>query len=85
MHWLWFLIIGAVAGLLAGKLDARSRIWSDRKPRGRNPLSASGFLSRLLGVVDFGLICSLVTILGAIDRAPLAHPSPEAIETRGLM
>ena len=68
MHWLWFLIIGAVAGWLAGKLT-RGRGFGLVGDLVIGILGAlvGGFLFGLLGVVSFGLIGSLVmATVGAV-------------------
>ncbi len=57
MHWLCFLIIGAVAGRLSGKLA-----------RGHGFGLVGRFLFRLFGFVSVGVIGSLVSAtVGAID------------------
>jgi len=68
MHWLWFLIIGIVAGWLAGKLT-RGHGFGLVGDLVVGILGAliGGFFFRLLGVVSFGLIGSLVSAtVGAI-------------------
>jgi uncharacterized membrane protein YeaQ/YmgE (transglycosylase-associated protein family) len=68
MHWFWFLIIGATAGWLAGKL-MRGHGFGLMGNLVVGILGAlvGGFLFRLLGVVSFGLIGSLVTAtMGAV-------------------
>ena len=59
MHWLWFLIIGAVAGWLAGKLT-RGRGFGLVGDLVIGILGAlvGGFLFGLLGIISFGLIGS---------------------------
>jgi len=68
MHWLWFLIIGVVAGWLSGKLT-RGRGFGLIGDLVVGILGAlvGGFLFRLLGVVSVGVIGSLVSAtVGAI-------------------
>jgi uncharacterized membrane protein YeaQ/YmgE (transglycosylase-associated protein family) len=68
MHWLWFLIIGVLAGWLAGKLT-RGRGFGLVGDLVIGILGAlvGGFLFRLLNVISFGLIGSLVTsTVGAV-------------------
>jgi uncharacterized membrane protein YeaQ/YmgE (transglycosylase-associated protein family) len=75
MHWVWFLIIGAVAGLLAGKLSQGSGfgLVGDLVVGILGSL-VGGFLFRLLGIVSFGLIGSLVTAtVGAVVLLWLIH------------
>jgi uncharacterized membrane protein YeaQ/YmgE (transglycosylase-associated protein family) len=68
MHFIWFLIIGAVAGWLAGKI---------MKGRGFGLLGnlvigivgafIGGFLFRLVGLAAYGLFGSLImALVGAI-------------------
>ena len=75
MHWLWFLIIGAVAGWLAGKLT-RGHGFGLIGDLAVGILGAivGGFIFRLVGVVSFGLIGSLVTAtVGAVVLLWLAR------------
>jgi len=75
MHWLWFLIIGAVAGWLAGKI-MRGRGFGLVGDLVVGILGSlvGGFLFRLLGVVSFNLIGSLVTAtVGAVVLLWLIH------------
>jgi uncharacterized membrane protein YeaQ/YmgE (transglycosylase-associated protein family) len=68
MHWLWFLIIGVVAGWFAGKLT-RGHGFGLVGDLVVGTLGAlvGGFLFGLLGVVSFGLIGSIVSaIVGAL-------------------
>ena len=68
MHWLWFLIIGVVAGWLSGKLMRGHGfgLVGDLVVGIRGAL-VGGFLFRFLGIVFFGLIGSLVSAtVGAI-------------------
>ena len=68
MHWLWFLIIGAVAGWLAGKLT-RGHGFGLVGDLVVGILGAllGGFIFRLVGVASFGLIGSLITAtVGAV-------------------
>ncbi len=68
MHLLWFLIIGIVAGWLAGKIT-RGHGFGLVGDLAVGILGAlvGGFLFRLIGVVSFGLIGSLATAtLGAV-------------------
>ncbi len=62
MDWFWFLIIGAVAGWLAGKLT-RGHGFGLVGDLVVGILGAliGGFIFRVIGVVSFGLIGSLVT------------------------
>ena len=68
MHWVWFLIIGAAAGWLAGKLtQGRGFGLAGDLVVGILGSLVGGFLFRLLGVVSVGLIGSLVTAtVGAV-------------------
>ena len=68
MHWLWFLIVGALAGWLAGKLT-RGHGFGLVGDLVIGILGAlvGGFLFRLLGVISFGFIGSLVSAtVGAV-------------------
>ena len=68
MHWLWFLMIGVVAGWLAGKLT-RGHGFGLVGDLVVGILGAliGGFLFRFLGIISFGLIGSLVSAtVGAI-------------------
>ncbi len=68
MHWFWFLIIGVVAGWLAGKLT-RGHGFGLVGDLAVGILGAlvGGFIFRLIGVVSFGIIGSLVTAtVGAV-------------------
>ncbi len=68
MHWLWFLIIGVVAGWLAGKIT-RGHGFGPVGDLAVGILGAlfGGFIFRLIGVISFGLIGSLVTAtVGAV-------------------
>lgn len=68
MYWIWFLIIGIVAGWLAGKLT-RGRGFGVVGDLVVGILGAliGGFLFSLLGVASYGLIGSLVTAtVGAV-------------------
>jgi len=68
MHWLWFLIIGAVAGWLAGKLT-RGHGFGLVGDLVMGILGAlvGGFIFRLVGVASFGLIGSLImATVGAV-------------------
>jgi len=68
MHWVWFLIIGAAAGWLAGKLtQGRGFGLTGDLVVGILGSLVGGFLFRLLGVISAGLIGSLVTAtVGAV-------------------
>ena len=68
MHWFWFLIIGVVAGWLAGKLTHGHGFgFVGDLVVGIIGALIGGLLFRLLGVVSFGLIGSLVTAtVGAV-------------------
>ena len=75
MHWLWFLIIGTVAGWLAGKIMRGHGfgLVGDLVVGILGSL-VGGFLFRLLGVVSFNLIGSLVTAtVGAVVLLWLIH------------
>jgi uncharacterized membrane protein YeaQ/YmgE (transglycosylase-associated protein family) len=75
MHWLWFLIIGAVAGWLAGKIMRGHGfgLVGDLVVGVLGSL-VGGFLFRLLGIASFGLIGSLVTAtVGAVVLLWLIH------------
>ncbi|HSB30563.1 MAG TPA: GlsB/YeaQ/YmgE family stress response membrane protein [Candidatus Sulfobium mesophilum] len=68
MHWFWFLIIGVVAGWLAGKIT-RGHGFGLVGDLAVGILGAlvGGFIFRLIGVVSFGHIGSLVTAtVGAV-------------------
>jgi uncharacterized membrane protein YeaQ/YmgE (transglycosylase-associated protein family) len=68
MSWLWFLIIGGIAGWLAGKLTRGSGfgLLGDIIV-GVIGAVLGGFLFGLVGLVSFGLIGSLITAtVGAI-------------------
>ncbi len=68
MHWLWFLVIGVVAGWLAGKLT-RGRGFGIVGDLVVGILGAlvGGFIFRLVGVATFGFIGSLITAtVGAV-------------------
>ena len=68
MHWLRFLIIGVVAGLLAGKLS-RGRGFGLIGDLAVGTLGAffGGYIFHLLGIGSFGHIGSLVTAtVGAV-------------------
>jgi uncharacterized membrane protein YeaQ/YmgE (transglycosylase-associated protein family) len=62
MHWLWFLIIGVMAGWLAGKV-MRGRGFGLIGDLIVGILGAlmGGFLFGVLGIAAYGLIGSLVT------------------------
>ncbi len=68
MHWLWFLIIGAAAGWLAGKLTRGGGFGLvGNLVVGILGALVGGFLFGLLGLASFGLIGSLVTAtVGAV-------------------
>jgi uncharacterized membrane protein YeaQ/YmgE (transglycosylase-associated protein family) len=75
MHWLWFLIIGAVAGWLAGKIMRGHGfgLVGDLVVGILGSL-VGGFLFRLLGIASFSLIGSLVTAtVGAVVLLWLIH------------
>jgi len=75
MHWFWFLVIGVVAGWLAGKLT-RGQGFGLVGDLVIGILGAlvGGFVFRLLGVVSFSLIGSLVTAtVGAVILLWLVH------------
>lgn len=68
MHWFWFLIIGILAGWLAGKIT-RGHGFGLAGDLVVGILGAlvGGFIFRLICVVSFGLIGSLVTAtVGAV-------------------
>ncbi len=68
MYWIWFLIIGIVAGWLAGKLT-RGHGFGLVGDLVIGILGAliGGFLFSLLGVTSYGLVGSLVTAtVGAV-------------------
>jgi len=68
MHWLWFLVIGVVAGWLAGKLTHGHGfgLVGDLVVGILGAL-VGGFIFRLVGVASFGLIGSLITAtVGAV-------------------
>ena len=68
MHWFWFLIIGIVAGWLAGKLTRGHGFGLvGNLAVGIIGALIGGFIFRFFGVVSFGLIGSLVTAtVGAV-------------------
>jgi uncharacterized membrane protein YeaQ/YmgE (transglycosylase-associated protein family) len=68
MHWIWFLIIGLVAGWIAGKLMRGHGFGLvGNLVVGILGALAGGFLFGLLGVTAYGLIGSLVTAtVGAV-------------------
>jgi len=75
MHWFWFLIIGAVAGWLAGKI-MRGRGFGLVGDLVVGILGSlvGGFIFRLLGIASFSLIGSLVTAtVGAVVLLWLIH------------
>ncbi len=68
MHWIWFILIGAVAGWLAGVIT-RGRGFGLLGDLILGVIGAlvGGFLFGLLGLAAYGLIGSLVTAtVGAI-------------------
>jgi len=68
MNWLWFLVIGGIAGWLAGKLTRGSGfgLLGDIIVGVIGAL-LGGFLFGLVGLVSFGLLGSLVTAtVGAV-------------------
>jgi uncharacterized membrane protein YeaQ/YmgE (transglycosylase-associated protein family) len=75
MHWLWFLIIGAVAGWLAGKImRGRGFGLAGDLVVGILGSLVGGFIFRFLGIASFGLIGSLVTAtVGAVVLLWLIH------------
>jgi uncharacterized membrane protein YeaQ/YmgE (transglycosylase-associated protein family) len=75
MHWLWFLIIGVIAGWLAGKLT-RGHGFGLIGDLVVGILGAliGGFIFRVLGVVSFTLIGSLVSAtVGAVVLLWVIH------------
>jgi uncharacterized membrane protein YeaQ/YmgE (transglycosylase-associated protein family) len=68
MHWFWFLIIGAVAGWLAGKLIRGHGFGAvGNLVVGILGALVGGFIFRLLHVASYGVIGSLVTAtVGAV-------------------
>jgi uncharacterized membrane protein YeaQ/YmgE (transglycosylase-associated protein family) len=75
MHWLWFLIIGVIAGWLAGKLT-RGHGFGLIGDLVIGILGAliGGFIFRVLGVVSFTLIGSLVSAtVGAVVLLWVIH------------
>jgi uncharacterized membrane protein YeaQ/YmgE (transglycosylase-associated protein family) len=68
MHWFWFLIVGIVAGWLAGKLTRGHGFGLvGNLVVGIIGALVGGFIFRLIGVVSFGLIGSLATAtVGAV-------------------
>jgi cardiolipin synthase len=76
MHWLWFLIIGVVAGWLSGKLT-RGRDFGVVGDLVVGILGAlvGGFLFRLLGVVSGSDRFACIGYSRS-DCASLAHPAP---------
>jgi uncharacterized membrane protein YeaQ/YmgE (transglycosylase-associated protein family) len=68
MHLFWFLIIGIVAGWLAGKLTRGQGFGLiGDLVIGIIGALVGGFIFQLLGVVSFGIIGSLVTAtVGAV-------------------
>lgn len=75
MHWFWFLIIGAVAGWLAGKI-MRGRGFGLVGDLVVGILGSlvGGFIFRLLGIASFSLIGSLVTAtVGAVVLLWIIH------------
>jgi uncharacterized membrane protein YeaQ/YmgE (transglycosylase-associated protein family) len=68
MHWFWFLIIGVIAGWLAGKLTRGHGfgLVGDLVVGILGSL-AGGYIFGLIGVSTYGLIGSLVTAtVGAV-------------------
>jgi uncharacterized membrane protein YeaQ/YmgE (transglycosylase-associated protein family) len=75
MHWLWFLIIGVIAGWLAGKFT-RGHGFGLIGDLVVGILGAliGGFIFRVLGVVSFTLIGSLVSAtVGAVVLLWVIH------------
>ena len=68
MHCFWFLIIGVVAGWLAGKLTRGHGFGLvGNLVVGIIGALVGGFLFRLIGIASYGLIGSLVTAtVGAV-------------------
>jgi uncharacterized membrane protein YeaQ/YmgE (transglycosylase-associated protein family) len=68
MHWFWFLIIGVVAGWLAGKITRGHGFGLvGNLVVGIIGALVGGFLFRVIGIASYGLIGSLVTAtVGAV-------------------